>query len=76
MTTPRAVQSRFTQHALSLGLAALVTAGVLNAMLGLAGADHAAHLDQQAQQAQQARQAQRQQAVPQAIARVLVAPQS
>ncbi len=64
MTTPRALQTRFTQHALSLGLAALVTAGVLQGVLGLAGADHAAQL------------AQRQQAVPQAIAQVLVAPQA
>mgnify|MGYP002134470882 CR=1 FL=1 len=49
---------------LSLGLAVLVTAGVLSGVLGLAGADHAAQL------------AQRQQATPQAIAQVLVAPQA
>jgi hypothetical protein len=63
-TTPRALQTRFSQHALSLGLAALVTAGALQAVLGLAGADHAAQL------------AQRQQAVPQAIAQVLLALQA
>jgi hypothetical protein len=63
-TTPRALQTRFSHHALSLGLAALITAGVLQGVLGLAGADHAAQL------------AQRQQAVPQAIAQVLVAPQA
>ena len=62
MTTPRALQTWFTHHALSLGLAALVTAGVLQGLLGLAGADHAAPL------------AQRQQAAPQALAQVLVAP--
>jgi hypothetical protein len=64
MTTPRALQTRFTHHVLSLGLAALVTAGVLSGVLGLAGADHAAQL------------AQRQQAAPQAITPVLVAPQA
>jgi hypothetical protein len=64
MTTPRALQTTATQHALSLGLAVLVTAGVLSGVLGLAGADHAAQL------------AQRQQATPQAIAQVLVAPQA
>lgn len=63
-TTPRALQTRFSQHALLLGLAALVTAGVLQGVLGLAGADHAAQL------------AQRQQAAPQAIAQVLLALQA
>jgi hypothetical protein len=64
MTTPRALQTPFTQRALSLGLAALVTAGVLSGVSGLADADHAAQL------------AQHQQATPQAIAQVLVAPRA
>ena len=64
MTTPRALHTRFTQHALSLGLAGLVTAGVLQGVLSLAGADHTAQL------------VQRQQAAPQATAQVVVAPQS
>ncbi|TXH44200.1 MAG: hypothetical protein E6Q92_04485 [Burkholderiaceae bacterium] len=64
MTTPRALTTSITQRALSLGLAALVTAGVLSGVMGLADADHAAQL------------AQRQQAAPQAIAQVLVAPQA
>jgi hypothetical protein len=64
MTTPRALQTRFTQQLVALGLAAMVTAGALGGLLGLAEADQAALL------------AQRQQAVPQAIAQVLVAPQA
>ena len=64
MTTPRALQTRFTQHALSLGLAGLVTAGVLHGVLGLAGADRTAQL------------VQRQQAAQQAVAQAPVAPQS
>jgi hypothetical protein len=64
MSTARPLQARLSQQALSLGLAALVTAAVLQGLLGLAGADQAAQL------------AQRQQATPQAIAQVLVAPQA
>ena len=64
MTTTRQLQASRSQQALSLGLAALVTAGVLSGLLGLAAADQSAQL------------AQRLQATPQAIAQVLVAPQA
>lgn len=63
MTTPRALQTGFIQRALALSLAGLVTAGMLQGVLSLAGAEHRAQL------------VQRQQAVPQAIVQVLVAPQ-
>ena len=64
MTTPPAPAPSLTPTARSRGLAALVTASVLSGVMGLADADHAAQL------------AQRQQAAPQAIAQVLVAPQA
>ena len=64
MTTTRALHTSLARRALSLGLAALVTAGVLGGLTGLADADHAALL------------AQRPQAAPQTIAQVLVAPQA
>ena len=64
MTTPQALPKRLSQQVLSLGLAALVTAGVLSGLLGLAANDHAAL------------QALRLQATPQAIAAVLVAPRA
>lgn len=65
MTTTRQVSTPplhtpLSQQVLSLGLAAVVTAGVLASMLGLAGAEHASVLAQQMQHA------------PQAIATVLV----
>lgn len=60
--TPRALHTPLTQHALALGLAAVVTFGVLSAVLGEAAGDGAALLAQQAQ------------ARPQALATVLVAP--
>ena len=63
MSNPRTFKTSLSLHAVSLGLAAVVTAALLHGMLGLAGADHSALL------------AQRQQATPQAIAQVLVAPQ-
>jgi hypothetical protein len=62
MTAIRNLQASLSQQALSLGLAALVTAGVLAALLGEAGGDQAAQLAQQMQP------------VPQAIATVLVTP--
>jgi len=64
MTSPRHLQASLPQQALSFGLAAVLTAGVLGGLLGLAGADQSAQL------------AQRLQATPQAIAQVLVAPQA
>ncbi|MES2715172.1 MAG: hypothetical protein V4795_05375 [Pseudomonadota bacterium] len=64
MTSPRTLHTSLPQQALSLGLAAVVTAALLSGVLGLAGADQAAQL------------AQRLQAAPQAIAQQLVAPQS
>ena len=69
MTTARHLQASLPQQALSLGLAALVTAGVLSGLLGWAGSDQGAQL------------AQRLQATPQAvaqpgIAQPVVAPQA
>ena len=64
MTRQHPLQARLPQQAVAFGLAALVTAGVLAGLQGLAGADHAAQL------------AQRHMNVPQAIAQVLVAPQA
>lgn len=64
MTSPRTLQASLPQQAVAFGLAALVTAGVLSGLLGLAGADQSALL------------AQRLQATPQAIAQVLVAPRA
>lgn len=64
MTRQHPLQASLPQQAMAFGLAALVTAGVLSGLLGLARADHAAQL------------AQRQQAVPQTIAQMLVAPQA
>ena len=43
------------QHAVALSLAAVVTAVVLQGLLGLAGSDHAAQLAQQKQTTPQAR---------------------
>jgi len=51
-TTP--LHTALSQQALSLGLAAVVTAGVLAGLLGLAGGDQAAALAQQMQHAPQA----------------------
>jgi hypothetical protein len=62
MTTPRALQSTWSQHALALGLAALVTFGVLTGVVGEAGSDRAAELAQQAR------------SVPQAVVTTLVEP--
>ena len=60
MTTTRQAKptnplhATLSQQALSLGLAAMVTAGVLASLLGLADADQAALLAQQMQHAPQA----------------------
>lgn len=54
MTTPRALQSTWSQHALALGLAALVTFGVLTCVVGEAASDRAAALAQQARPVPQA----------------------
>ena len=59
MTTTRPVSTTplnttLAQQALSLGLAAVVTAGVLAGLLGLAGADQAALMAQQQLHAPQA----------------------
>lgn len=62
MTTPRALQSTWSQHALALGLAALVTFGVLSGVVGEAGSDRAAELAQQAR------------SVPQVVVTTLVEP--
>lgn len=62
MTTARSLQTTLSQQVLSLGLAALVTAGVLAGVLGLAADDHAALMARQASSA------------PQAIAALLVLP--
>lgn len=62
MTTPRQLHTTLTQQALSLGLAALVTTGVLAGVLGLAAADQGALMARQATSA------------PQAIAAVLLLP--
>lgn len=51
-TTP--LHTTLSQQALSLGLAAAVTAGVLAGLLGLAGGDQAALMAQQALHAPQA----------------------
>ena len=50
MTHPT-LQQAFRQQALALGLAAMVTAGVLSGLLGLAQGDQAAQLAQQMQAA-------------------------
>lgn len=57
MTHP-ALQQALRQQALALGLAAVVTAGMLSGLLGLAQGDQAAQLAQQMR------------AVPQAVAAV------
>ena len=62
MTTPRALQTTLSQHALALGLAAVVTFGVLAGVVGKAGSDRSTELAQQMR------------ALPQAIASTLVAP--
>ena len=62
MTTPRALQTTLSQQALALSLAAMVTFGVLAAVLGEAGADRSTELAQQLRP------------VPQAIASALVSP--
>ena len=62
MTSPRNLQTGLPQRVVALALAALVTAAVLQGLLGLAGADHSALL------------AQHQQATPQQMAKALVAP--
>jgi hypothetical protein len=62
MTTTRSLQTTLSQQVLSLGLAALVTTGVLAGVLGLAADDQAALMARQASSA------------PQAIVAVLVSP--
>jgi hypothetical protein len=52
--TAHPLQAAPRQQALALGLSALVTAGILAGLLGLAGSDNAALLAQQRQQRQQA----------------------
>jgi hydroxymethylglutaryl-CoA reductase len=52
--TAHPLQAAPRQHLLALGLSALVTAGVLAGLLGLAGSDSAAQLAQQRLQRQQA----------------------
>lgn len=64
MTTTRTLQTPLSQQALALGLAAVVTFGLLAGVLGEAAGDTSARL------------AQRLQPVPQAIATALVAPQA
>ena len=54
MTTPRALQTTLSQQALALGLAALVTFGVLTGVVGEAGSDRAAELAQQGRPVPQA----------------------
>ena len=62
MTSPRALQTTLSQQALALGLAAVVTFGVLAALLGEAGGERSTELAQQLR------------AVPQAAAAAPVAP--
>ena len=64
MTTPRALHTTLPQQALALGLAAMVTFGVLAGVLGEAGGDRSTELAQQLRP------------VPQAIATTLVAPRA
>ena len=52
--TAQPLQATVRQHVLALGLSALVTAGVLSGLFGLASADSAALLAQQRLQRQQA----------------------
>jgi hydroxymethylglutaryl-CoA reductase len=52
--THRPLQATLSQQALALGLSALITAGVLSGLLGLAGHDAAALLAQQQQPVPQA----------------------
>lgn len=47
MTTPRALQTTLSQQALALSLAAIVTLGLLAAVLGEAGASRSTELAQQ-----------------------------
>jgi len=54
MTSPRSLQASLSQQAIAFGLAAMVTAGVLSGLLGLAGADQSALLAQRLQAAPQA----------------------
>jgi len=54
MTSPRALQITWSQHALALGLAALVTFGVLTGMVGEAASARATELAQQARPVPQA----------------------
>ena len=62
MTSPRALQTTLSQQALALGLAAVVTFGVLAGLLGEAGGERSTELAQQLR------------AVPQAAAAAAVAP--
>jgi hypothetical protein len=64
MTTPRALQTTLSQHALALTLAAVVTFGVLAGLVGEAGGERATELAQQLRP------------LPHAIASALVAPQA
>lgn len=47
MTTPRTLQTPLSQQALALGLAAVVTFGLLAGVLGEAGSDRSTELAQQ-----------------------------
>ena len=65
--TAQPLQATARQHLLALGLSAVVTAGVLAGLLGLAGSDSTAVLAQQRLQRQQA-------VAPAAVSPVLLAP--
>ena len=74
--TAQALQATAGQPLLSLGLSALVTAGVLAGLLGLAGSDNAAQLAQQRQQRQQRQQAAAPEAAPEAVTPAALAPRT
>ncbi len=67
--TAQPLQATVRHHVLALGLSALVTAGVLSSLLGLAGSDSAAQLAQQRLQRQQAM-------APAAVSPALLTPNS
>ena len=62
--THQTLQTTARHQALALGLAGLITAGVLSGLLGLAQGDQAAHLAQQMQP------------MPHAVAAMLVMPKA